>query len=149
MPNEEAQRGAVRLRHVVKGQTHPLDGGVVVEAPAQSLVGLLGDERRGELSEELLVQTGQRVNIVRLQPAGIVHVRQLLAQLVHQNLVARCAVQSVLLDALRLFDVGANVDHEAWNIRMIGHVELQCAERSGKERILLLVQVQTVHLAST
>jgi len=147
--DEEAQSGAIRLRHVVKGQAHPLDGGLVVEAASQALVGLLGDQRSGQLAEELLVQAGQRVDVVRVQPAGIVQVGQLLAQLVHQHLVPGRPVQSVLFDALRLLDVGADVDHEPRHIRMVGHVELQGAEWCGEERILLLVQVQAVHLATT
>lgn len=149
MLDEEAQRGAIRFRHIVKGQAHALNGGIVGQALPQALVGLLGDQRGRELPEELLVQAGQRMDVVRVQPARIVEVRQLATQLVHQHLVPRGAIQAVLFDALRLLDVGADIDHEARHIGMIGHVQLQGIEGSGKQGILLLlVQVQAIHLAT-
>lgn len=149
MFDEEAQCVTIRIGHLIKGHTHPLDCGVVGEGSPEALVGLLCDQWGGQLAEELLVQAGECVYVVGLQQAWIVEMRQLSLQLVHQHLVARGTIESVLFNGIGLLDDAAHVDYEPRHIRMIGHVQFQRIEAGPEQRILgLLVQAETVRLTA-
>lgn len=149
MLDEEAQCVTIRIWHLIEGHTHPLDCGVVGEGSPEALVGLLCDQRGGQLAEELLVQAGECVYIVCLQQAWIVEMRQLALQLVHQHLVARGTIETVLFNGIGLLDDAAHVDNETRHIRMIAHIQFQCIEAGPEQRILgLLVQAEAVRLTA-